>query len=116
MNIDFTQLIIAIIGVIISVMSALITKYVIPWLKRKNLEGVLSALVKVAYSIFSDGEGEKKFEYVINKASAKFSKWFSVQEIAEYTQAAYVEFCIEKGIAPSEITDANKEKISGENN
>lgn len=115
MNIDFTQLIIAIIGILFTVLSGLVTKYVIPWLKQKNLEGISLQLVRVAYSIFKDGEGKKKFDHTVSEIEKKYGKWFSATEIANAVQSAYVKFCIEKGVEPSPATNSVVDTIINTN-
>lgn len=101
MTIDFTQIIIAVIGLVISVISGLVTKYVVPWLKQRNLETFAAQLVRLAFSIFKDGEGKKKFDYVVNQIEEKYGKWFSAEEIVSAVQSAYVDFSLDRGVEPS---------------
>ena len=69
MNIDLTQIVVALIGLL----SAFITYRLIPWIKA-NTDAKQQALIKAAVQtavfaaeqIYGAGEGEKKFEYVVN--------------------------------------------------
>ena len=105
MNIDYTELILAVLKIALTVLGFIIAKYLIPWLKKKNLDGFAEDGVRLAYSLFKTGEGKKKFDLVLEKAKTKFGKWFSVDEIVAAIQAAYVNFCIERGITPSPAND-----------
>lgn len=101
MNIDFTQLIIAILGIFFTLFGGLCTKYVVPWLREKGLDNLAIKLVSLAWSIFEDGQGKAKFDYVCKQLADKYGKWFDTDEIAAATQAAYIEFCAKRGIQPS---------------
>lgn len=78
MQINITQIIVAIIGVIGTVCTGLITSYLVPWLKSKlttNQISVVSDLVyngvKAAETLFTEsGSGQKKFDYVMNTVKA----------------------------------------------
>lgn len=74
-TIDWTQLILSILGIIITIAAGLATKYFIPWLKAKFTDSqisviktVVQALVQAAEQIYEDNEGEKKKEYVLELA------------------------------------------------
>ena len=69
MNIDITQIVVALIGLL----SAFITYRLIPWIKantdekqRVMIKAAVQTAVFAAEQIYGAGEGEKKFEYVVN--------------------------------------------------
>ena len=70
MNIDITQIIVAVIGLI----SLVITSVVVPWIKSKTsssqwqtIEAWVSTAVEAAEVIYQGaGRGEEKREYVLN--------------------------------------------------
>jgi len=101
MEIDLTQLIIAILGIIFTVISAMITKYIIPWLRDRGLDKLAEKLVALAWSLFEDGQGKEKFEYVLDKLIVKYGKWYDVDTVKAVIQAAYVDFCAKRGVEPS---------------
>lgn len=70
--IDLTQIVIALIGVL----ATLITAYVIPWIKKhttvKQQESIsfwLDIAVNAAEQIYSSGQGEQKWNYVVDYLS-----------------------------------------------
>lgn len=101
MQIDFTELIIAILGIIFSLISAAVAKYVIPWLRERGLDSFSAKLVPLAWSLFEDGQGKEKFDYVYSKLKSKYGKWFDVDEIRAAIQEAYINFCATRGVEPS---------------
>ena len=70
MNIDITQIIVAVIGLI----SLIITSVIVPWIKSKTssaqwdtIESWVSTAVEAAEVIYQGaGRGEEKREYVLN--------------------------------------------------
>lgn len=69
MNIDLTQIVVALIGLL----SAFITYRLIPWLKtntdekqRAMIKAAVQTAVFAAEQIYGAGEGDKKFDYVVN--------------------------------------------------
>ena len=69
MTIDITQIVVALIGLL----SALITYRLIPWIKANTnvkqqamIKAAVQTAVFAAEQIYGAGEGEKKFEYVVN--------------------------------------------------
>ena len=68
-NVDLTQIVVALIGLL----SALITYRLIPWLKANTnikqqamIKAAVQTAVYAAEQIYGAGEGEKKFDYVVN--------------------------------------------------
>lgn len=78
MDIDITQIIVAIIGVLGTVFAGLITTYLVPWLRSKltaSQLGTISELVyngvKAAETLYTQsGSGQKKFDYVMSTVKA----------------------------------------------
>lgn len=71
--IDLTTL----INALIALMAAVITAFVIPWIKSKTtaqqrelMESVVKSLVYAAEQIFGAGSGEEKLQYVIDRLRA----------------------------------------------
>lgn len=100
-SIDFTQLILSILGIIAAVAAGLATKYFIPWLKAKFtdsqinvIKSIVEALVQAAEQIYEDNEGEKKKAYVLELAQkeldAKKIK-VDVDALSAYIESAVLE-------------------------
>lgn len=78
MTIDITQIIVALIGVIGTILASLITARLVPWLKSKLTANQIAAVAKFIYSgvkaaetLFPEaGSGAKKFQYVLDSAKA----------------------------------------------
>lgn len=69
MNIDLTQVVVALIGLL----SAFITYRLIPWIKTNTdvkqqtlIRAAVQTAVFAAEQLYGAGEGEKKFDYVVN--------------------------------------------------
>lgn len=74
MQIDLTQIIIAVIGVC----SALITGFLIPYIQKntsiktqENLKLLVGIAVQAAESLYGSGQGQEKKQYVLNYLKAK---------------------------------------------
>lgn len=72
MTIDITQIIVALIGVVLSVATALITKVVVPWIKARTsettqsiIEAAATAAVYAAQQLYASGTGEDKKSYAV---------------------------------------------------
>lgn len=57
---DYTHIITTIISLVVLVLSGLIGKYLIPWLKAKNLYDAAAVAVKAAEAIYGRYHGEEK--------------------------------------------------------
>lgn len=75
MNIDFTQLILAILGILFSILGTLITTKLIPFIngnfttKQVNLiKTIIQQLVFAAEQVYDKADGEKKKQYVLECA------------------------------------------------
>lgn len=80
-TIDFTNVCVAIIGVIFTLLTALITTKLIPFLKTKFTEkqldiirNVVSIVVQSAEQIYEKADGEKKKEYALEIAQKELDK------------------------------------------
>ena len=69
MNIDLTQVVVALIGLL----SAFITYRLIPWIKANTdvkqqamIRAAIQTAVFAAEQIYGAGDGDKKFDYVVN--------------------------------------------------
>jgi hypothetical protein len=104
--IDLTDIIISIVGILLSLASAWITSVAVPWLKEKRLFDTAKALCGVALTIYDTNEGSKKFNYVYAKLIERYGKYFDEDKLKEAVQSAYVALCTDIGKAPSKaVTD-----------
>ena len=87
MTIDFTDIIIAVIGVIISFVANYIVPAAVAWLKEKRLYGAAATVVAAARTYYKDNKGDEKLKYCIGVLTKKYGKWF----IMDANQAAYVD-------------------------
>jgi len=105
-NIDLTEIILALLGLIVSGLSAWVTSAAIPWLKEKRLYSTAKSLCAVALTTFEENQGKQKFDYVFEKCAERFGNYFDETKLKEAIQSAYVELCNELGKAPSKaVTD-----------
>ena len=95
MTIDFTDIIIAVIGVIISFVANYIVPPAVAWLKEKRLYGA------AARTYYKDNNGDEKLKYCIGVLTKKYGKWFDANEIMDAIQAAYVDMKAQLGETPS---------------
>lgn len=101
MKIDFTQVIIAIIGLVFSLITAYIVPVVKKWLQEKRLYNTAAVLVGAAKTYFADGNGEEKYQYCLEQLRSKFGKYFDIDEIGAAIQSAYVDLKASLGEEPS---------------
>lgn len=101
-TIDLTDLLKAVIMILFSLVLFTLKNYAIPFIKEKGLEKYAKALVRVAYTLYGEGQGKEKFDYVFERLkNSKFGKYFDADKLKETIQAAYVELCNELGVLPS---------------
>lgn len=101
-TLDFTELVIAALGIMFNIIVTVVTKKVIPFLREKGLDKYAKALVSVAFTMFGSDNGVQKFNYAFDKLSrSEYGKFFDEERLKEAIQAAYVELCTDLGIAPS---------------
>ena len=86
MDFNITDLI---IRIIIPLLGAIITYYIVPLLKEKNLYNQVEIAVKAAEQIFGANTGEQKFEYVKNWIKDKFK--ITDEELKVIIEAAVYE-------------------------
>lgn len=79
-QIDFTQITLSILIIIVSIITAICAKYFIPWLKTKftdnqltTIRVVVQALVQAAEQLYEDNDGEKKKIYVLELAQKELN-------------------------------------------
>ena len=106
MNIDITQIVIALIGL----MSAVITSVIVPLVKAKtsaNQQVIIASLsrtaVLAAQQMYDSDEGQKKKEYAVNYVAQLMKKHgvsLSSDEVGAAVEAAVKEL---KAITPSEL-------------
>ena len=63
---NYTQIIISVIGLIVIILSGLITKHLVPWLKDKNLYNAALVAVNAAEALYGRYHGEEKLEAALN--------------------------------------------------
>lgn len=86
MDFNITDLI---IRIIIPLLGAIITYYIVPLLKEKNIYNQVEIAVKAAEQIFGANTGEQKFEYVKNWIKDKFK--ITDEELKVIIEAAVYE-------------------------
>ena len=101
MTIDFTDIIIAVIGVIMSFVANYIVPPAVAWLKEKRLYGAAATVVAAARTYYKDNNGDEKLKYCIGVLTKKYGKWFDANEIMDAIQAAYVDRKAQLGETPS---------------
>lgn len=69
--INWTEIIIFVIGLVMSVCLSLLTKQVIPWLKNKNLFDAASIAVDAAEALYGRYGGETKLKAALESLKAK---------------------------------------------
>lgn len=96
-NIDLT----AIIQAVIALIAALVTCYVIPWIKarttdqqRDYIRGLIRALVYAAEQIYGAGKGEEKLQYVCEQLR---ERGYEV-DLSEIEASVYDAFNRDKGL------------------
>lgn len=60
-NIDWTAIVVAIIGIIFALAANALRKYLIPWLEERNLTNAAIVAVNAAEAVFGRYNGEEKF-------------------------------------------------------
>lgn len=69
--INWTEIIIFVIGLVMSVCVSLLTKQVIPWLKAKNLYDAAQVAVDAAEALYGRYDGEKKLKAALEALAQK---------------------------------------------
>ncbi len=72
MTVDLTQIIVALIGVVISAATAVITKVIVPWIKARTsqttqsvIEAAATAAVYAAQQLYTSDEWSEKKDYAM---------------------------------------------------
>ena len=78
-----------IISLVIPVLGIIITYFLVPILKQKNIYQYVTIAVNAAEQIFGAGTGAQKFEYVKKWLQAKFS--LSDEDVKNLIEAAVLE-------------------------
>jgi len=116
LTVDLTKVITELLLVLLNIIGIFIAAKVTPWLRQKGLDRAAANLVRLAYTMFSDGEGKEKLDYVTARINEKFGKWFDAAEILAAIQAAYVDFCTERGVTPGAIPSGTLKGAGNEEN
>lgn len=103
MSIDITNIVIALIGVL----SAVVTAVLVPWLKTKldnNRIGIVQNLASIAVyaaqQLYSSCEAQEKKEYAVNYVSEALKKYnitLSVEEISTYIEGILKNIKVDEG-------------------
>ncbi|MGN1202812.1 MAG: phage holin, LLH family, partial [Eubacterium sp.] len=82
MNIDITEIIIALIGVLLTIITSVIVPVVVPWLKTKLstnqieiIKQLASVAVYAAQQIYTSDEAQQKKEYAITYVEEELAKY-----------------------------------------
>jgi hypothetical protein len=68
---DYTQIIIYVIGIIVTIMLGLVSKHLIPWLKEKNLYESAVIAVNAAEALYGRYKGEEKLAAALESLKEK---------------------------------------------
>ena len=79
MQIDLTQIVVGIVGIVISIVGALITRYVIPWIRSRTTAAqqdmiyywVQTFVLAAEQTFTGDGRGAEKLAYVLGELEKK---------------------------------------------
>ena len=85
---DYTQVIIGIIGVLITLLLGLVSKQLIPWLKDKHLYDAAIVAVNAAEAIYGRYNGSQKLKAALESLKQKGFNINSTQ-VAEAVEAAW---------------------------
>lgn len=85
---DYTQVVVGIIGVLITLLLGLISKQLIPWLKDKHLYDAAIVAVNAAEAIYGRYNGAKKLKAALESLKQKGFNINSTQ-VAEAVEAAW---------------------------
>lgn len=69
--INWTEIIIFALGLVMSICMSLLTKQVIPWLKAKNLFDAASVAVDAAEALYGRYDGEKKLKAALDSLAER---------------------------------------------
>ena len=103
MTIDFTDIIIAVIGLIMSIIAKNVVPPIVSWLREKRLYGAAATVVAAARTYYNDNNGDEKLKYCLAALTKKYGKWFDANAIMDAIQAAYVDMKASFGETPSPI-------------
>ena len=70
-HIDWTPILTAFIALLLTVVSRLVIKYAVPWLKRHNLTDAADVAVRAAEAIYGRYHGEEKLNAAIEMLKAQ---------------------------------------------
>lgn len=68
---DYTQIIIGVIGVLTTIFLGLITKQLVPWLKSRNLLDAAQVAVNAAEAIYGRYHGSEKLTHALDSLKEK---------------------------------------------
>ena len=66
MTLDWTKIIISALGIFVAICAGLITKYILPWLKEKNLVAAAQVAVNAAEAVIGRYNGTEKLQYALD--------------------------------------------------
>lgn len=98
---DYTNLILWLISAAIFIITALLGRYIVPFLREKGLYDFTARTVKAAATYFLDGQGKEKFDWAFARINERYGKYFNVEEVKDAIQTAYVDMCAQLGKEPS---------------
>ena len=71
MSLDWTRIIISVLGVVVAVCAGLLTRYILPWLKEKNLTAAAEIAVNAAEAVIGRYNGAEKLQYALDVMKQK---------------------------------------------
>ncbi len=109
-NMDWTPIITGFIAILLTVLSRLVVKYAVPWLKRHNLTQAAEIAVNAAEAIYGRYNGQRKLEAAIE---ALKQQGFAVdnEEVLRALQAAWEQLniaMIGAGVKDAETPDKHQ--------
>ena len=70
MTLDWTTILVLLIGLVFTILTGLVTKQLIPWLKEKKLYDAAMVAVNAAEALYGRYHGEEKLEAALGSLAA----------------------------------------------
>lgn len=71
MTLDWTTILVLVIGLVFTVLTGLVTKQLIPWLKERKLYDAAMVAVNAAEALYGRYHGEEKLDEALKSLAAK---------------------------------------------
>lgn len=92
-HVDLTIIAQWLVELVFAFMAVLITSKVVPFLKEKGLYSFTERLVKAVSTMFPEGYGAEKFDWVFEQLqNSRYGKYFDEEMLKATIQGEYVKF------------------------